>query len=332
MDKHVLSTPSSTTPTDPQNLCTTPCVHLFQTQNNTSGKLSAVPLATLSTSKGAPPIFPEMTFKGGCEPTSKGGHASEEWYSQPCPKQKQTQHERQKPTRRSPQLYPQPNSPREDEETGDTRKWDQVSILNSDYEPLITTKIPMPKQPPIPLNVFNKIKQDTTIPITAPEMDPVPSLCVTSIDLSPPSRLSCIITQEASNYITHKVWNETDNWSVPYILERVTPTTTAIPDLEHICTPIMHPVTGKITTKYQKLAKDTVTRKTWTMLSGKTIGNMTQGNKHTNTPVMSTIFVMEHEQIANIPKDRVVTYPQLVVDFCLQKKDPNRVRMTAGGN
>ena len=41
---------------------------------------------------------------------------------------------------------------------------------------------------------------------------------------------------------------------------------------------------------------------------------------------------MNHDEIANIPKDRVVTCARVVVDFRPQKDDPNRVRITAGGN
>ena len=36
--------------------------------------------------------------------------------------------------------------------------------------------------------------------------------------------------------------------------------------------------------------------------------------------------------IDNIPADRTVTYTRIVVDFRPQKDDPNRVRITAGGN
>ena len=41
---------------------------------------------------------------------------------------------------------------------------------------------------------------------------------------------------------------------------------------------------------------------------------------------------MTHEEIKLIPKDRTVTYGRVVVDYRPQKKDPNRVRITAGGN
>ena len=62
------------------------------------------------------------------------------------------------------------------------------------------------------------------------------------------------------------------------------------------------------------------------------IGGLAQGDNKTGEKGTNSIFVLNHEAIANIPKDRVVTYARIVVDFRPQKKDPNRVRMTAGGN
>ena len=47
---------------------------------------------------------------------------------------------------------------------------------------------------------------------------------------------------------------------------------------------------------------------------------------------MDALHVLNLEQIRNIPADRVVTYARIVLDFRPQKKDPNRVRITAGGN
>ena len=59
---------------------------------------------------------------------------------------------------------------------------------------------------------------------------------------------------------------------------------------------------------------------------------MAQGDEKTGTKGKNCIFVMNHDEIANIPKDCVVTYARVVVDFRPQKDDPNRVRITAGGN
>jgi len=65
---------------------------------------------------------------------------------------------------------------------------------------------------------------------------------------------------------------------------------------------------------------------------GKEFGNMAQGDKKTGTKGTNSIFIMSHKEIKNIPWDCVVTYVRLFVDYRPQKEDPNRVRMTAGGN
>ena len=44
-----------------------------------------------------------------------------------------------------------------------------------------------------------------------------------------------------------------------------------------------------------------------------------------------SIFDMTHEKTQKIPNDRVITCARLVVDYCPQKEDPNRVRLTEGG-
>ena len=95
-------------------------------------------------------------------------------------------------------------------------------------------------------------------------------------------------------------------------------------DMEHFCAPVVHPVTGKTITSYKKLADDPITRSTWTTGYGKEFGRMAQGDEKTGTKGKNCIFVMNHDEIANIPKDCVVTYARVVVDFRPQKEDPNR--------
>lgn len=70
----------------------------------------------------------------------------------------------------------------------------------------------------------------------------------------------------------------------------------------------------------------------WYRAFGKEFGNLAQGDAATNTPGTDSIFVMTHEQTRQIPNDRTVTYTRIVVDYRPQKTDPNRVRLTAGGN
>ncbi|KAL7524505.1 hypothetical protein ACHAXR_000602, partial [Thalassiosira sp. AJA248-18] len=62
----------------------------------------------------------------------------------------------------------------------------------------------------------------------------------------------------------------------------------------------------------------------------KELGNISQGygdEKGTNT-----VRFLTHAEIANIPADRTVTYARVVVDYREQKADPNRMRITVGGN
>ena len=41
---------------------------------------------------------------------------------------------------------------------------------------------------------------------------------------------------------------------------------------------------------------------------------------------------MDHHKIKIIPKDRVITYARILVDYRPKKLDPNRVRLKDGGN
>ena len=103
-------------------------------------------------------------------------------------------------------------------------------------------------------------------------------------------------------------------------------------DIEHFCAPIIQPVTRETISNYKKLKKDPVTQDIWEMAFGKEFGNMAQGDARTGKKGTNSIFVMTHQEIANIPKNRVITYERVVVDFWPQKEDPHRLRITAGGN
>ena len=59
-------------------------------------------------------------------------------------------------------------------------------------------------------------------------------------------------------------------------------------------------------------------------------GRLGQGYK--DIPGTNTIKFITHEEIKNIPFDRTVTYVKIVVDYRAHKDDPNRVRITVGGN
>jgi hypothetical protein len=145
-----------------------------------------------------------------------------------------------------------------------------------------------------------------------------------------------IITHAAIDAVTANVYygNDSDIWTPnKYITSNPAGAgTNHNCNIEHLCAPVVHPTTGETITSYNKLAKDEEMRETWTAGFGKDFGNLAQGDNKNGTPGMNCVHVMDLEQIKNIPADRVVTYARVVVDFRPQKADPNRVRITAGGN
>eukprot|EP00804_Cyclotella_cryptica_P007867 CCRYP_001435-RA/>CCRYP_001435-RA protein AED:0.47 eAED:0.47 QI:0/-1/0/1/-1/1/1/0/150 len=116
----------------------------------------------------------------------------------------------------------------------------------------------------------------------------------------------------------------------PTKLSKQQPVFTVDTQLEHMRNGVVHPVTKDSITKYEKLANDPILQTVWTKAMCKELGRLAQGcygSKGTDT-----IFFMTHDEIKQIPCPRMVTYARIVVDYRPQKDDPNRVRITVGGN
>ena len=147
---------------------------------------------------------------------------------------------------------------------------------------------------------------------------------------------SHIISHEAVNIVTEKVLygKPLYHWKPGTFVTEITTTRNKNLDvnIEYFCAPVIHPITGKTITKYQKLVKDLVTRDIWSTSFGKEFGNVAQEDDKKKTPGTCSIFEMTNNKIRHIPQDRVITYARLLVDFRPQKDNPNRVRITAGGN
>ena len=172
-------------------------------------------------------------------------------------------------------------------------------------------------------------------PAPPPPPDPVVFEIPAMTGLPPPRcRSPHVISQEAVNYVTASIWGDESLTFVPRHMEPPPDDENTDLDIEQFCAPVVHPKTGEVITKYSKLANDPdpEIRHTWRNGLGKEFGNMAQGDDRTGTPGMNAIFVLTLDEIARIPKHKTVTYARLVVDFRPQKADPNRVRMTAGGN
>ena len=139
-----------------------------------------------------------------------------------------------------------------------------------------------------------------------------------------------LISQEAINFLTDCVWSHSPDVYTPDKLK--TKHAPSCLDFAQIATPMVHPTTGETISSYKKLMNDPATKDIWQRAFSKDFGGMAQGCNVTGQKGTNAIFVMTHAQIANIPKDRTITYARVVVDFRPQKEDPHRIRITAGGN
>lgn len=151
-----------------------------------------------------------------------------------------------------------------------------------------------------------------------------------------PFSLPHIISQEALNLVTMRSdLNRDACWSPRDLMFKSETDKPNICDvnIEHFCAPVVHPVTGETISQYRRLMRDNVLSQIWCTAFGKEFGNLAQVDDHrTGEKGTNSLFAMTHEQILRIPKDKVVTYGHIVVDYRPQKADPNRVRITAGGN
>ena len=60
---------------------------------------------------------------------------------------------------------------------------------------------------------------------------------------------------------------------------------------------------------------------------------MAQGDNKTGQAGIHSVFVMKHDEINIAMKaGHKWTYAKMVVDYCPQKKDPNRIQIAVGGN
>ena len=100
--------------------------------------------------------------------------------------------------------------------------------------------------------------------------------------------------------------------------------------VKHTCNGVVHPVSGQVITKYKTLINDNLLQDIWEEAMCIELGRLSQGYK--DTQYTNTIRFMDHKMINDIPKNQTVTYGHIVVDYFPQKDDPNRVRITAGGN
>eukprot|EP00804_Cyclotella_cryptica_P008217 CCRYP_015150-RC/>CCRYP_015150-RC protein AED:0.40 eAED:0.40 QI:0/0/0/1/0/0/2/0/208 len=82
--------------------------------------------------------------------------------------------------------------------------------------------------------------------------------------------------------------------------------------------------------EYRHLIANPKYRDAWTSAYGKELGRLAQGLPGTVAGTNTIVFISK----ADIPSDRWrdVTYGRIVANFCPEKDDPHRIRLTVGGN
>ena len=81
--------------------------------------------------------------------------------------------------------------------------------------------------------------------------------------------------------------------------------------------------------EYRHLLKDPDYQTDWLISGANELGRLAQGLKSRNIEVTNTIFFIHKSQV---PEGRTVTYARIVCSVRPEKDEPNRTRITAGGN
>jgi hypothetical protein len=93
---------------------------------------------------------------------------------------------------------------------------------------------------------------------------------------------------------------------------------------------VVNPETGETLTKYEQLLKVPALRKIWSAAMCKELGRLANG--WAGDQGTETIEFMFIDEIKEILKDSTVTYARIVVGYCPQKKNLNRVCITISSN
>jgi hypothetical protein len=141
-----------------------------------------------------------------------------------------------------------------------------------------------------------------------------------------------IVTRQAINVLTvHKEANANTTYTPRCLMKYVKK---GLPVMfEHFACPMVHLIIGITISSDKKLMNDPATAKVWQTAFGKEFRGMAQGDNKTGQKGTNAIFVMKHNELAQILRaGKKITFAHPAVDHRPQKEDPNRIRITAMGN
>ena len=136
-----------------------------------------------------------------------------------------------------------------------------------------------------------------------------------------------VIPSVALNLFTSQALQYNNPHFMPTIL---TKDATDDTKLQYAGAGVVNPDTGKTINKYEDIIKCPKLKDIWQKAMCKELGNLSLS--YESTAGTNCIKWMSHNDIKNIPTNRIVTYTRIVRDERPQKADPNKVRITVGGN
>ena len=299
--RHTPVTSTSTTPTTPENIRHTPRVHSRHTRNNTPGIIPTPVTIPVTTEEDQRATEGEQHNSEGGQTNSEGAQVSKDQEQEPIQRgsKSATRAEQNKHTPLS--ARDRRSMKRNQVRTETSRAQSPPSVAQvSEEEPMFSE---VPPQQPTPTN------NTPTPTFRTPRI--ISQLALQAFSLQAmgiPTVMPIIVGNQES---VHKASEE-----IHYTA-----------DIQHFCAPVIHPTTGEIITSYKKLAKDPEMKVVWETGFGKEWGSLCQGDKRTGSVGTNTFIVLRPDQIPLIPKDRTVTYANIVIDYRPQRKIPTECEL-----
>jgi hypothetical protein len=129
-----------------------------------------------------------------------------------------------------------------------------------------------------------------------------------------------MVTKQAINVLTIQEQVTTERIFKPNALMQFMMMKNGPTKFEHYANPMVHPTTGETISSYKQLMNDPETAETWQTAFEKDFGVMAQGDNKTGQKGTNAIFVMTHDEIAQVVwAGKKFTYANPVVDHQPQK-------------
>jgi hypothetical protein len=128
-----------------------------------------------------------------------------------------------------------------------------------------------------------------------------------------------IMTQQGINVLTIQEQVSMSTIHTPRNLMKDSATPLPI-KFEHLASPMVHPITGKMISSYKKLMHDPAMADVWQTAFGKDFGKMTHGCNKTGQKGTKAMFVMTHDKIHHALAAIFFLLTQILLSIIVHKR------------